>query len=183
MHLLRMVPVALLLAAQPVLAAKLDKPVCDDLKVEQGLLQQKGIPTDLARGPEWGKANLSRDRLKEIERLIHVEEQLAFRCPQPRKPLAPGEDEDGAVVTAKGAKASTKTAAAPKAAKAATADPSAPPPKKKAVKPQAPQSAASTPAAAAAAEPARKPASKPKTKVDDAYTPPAGANSGSPFKN
>ena len=192
MSLLRLVTAAFLLTAAPVNAAKLDKPICDDLKVEQGLLQQKGVPADLARGPEWGKANLSRPRLKEIERLIQVEEQLAFRCPQPKKPLTPGEDEDGTVVAApaKGAKAGAKTAALPKAAKpaakATAADEPESAPKKKTVVPktQAPQPA-SAPGSAAPAEPARKPAPVPKAKpkTEDAYSPPAGAPSSSPFKN
>lgn len=204
MRLLRFLPIAFALAgAPPATATKLDKPVCDDLKVEQVLLQQKGVAADITRGAEWGRVNLTRDRLKEIERLIHVEEQLAFRCPQPKKPLAPGEDEDGSVVAgpAKGGKAgkvgakaasdkspAPSKAAPPKAAQAKAAKPATnasaasdaePPPKKKVVKaPAAPASAATT-----TADPARNPAPKAKPRANDAYSPPPGAAGGSPFKN
>ncbi len=41
-----------------------------------------GIKSDMDRGPEWAKANLAQDRLKQIEHLISVEEQLSFRCGQ-----------------------------------------------------------------------------------------------------
>lgn len=174
--------------ALPAAAKKLDKPICDDLKVEQGLLQQKGVPADFAKGPDWAKANASKDRLKDIERLIHVEEQLAFRCPQPKKPLAPGEDEDGnlTAVPAKGAKGTAQAKAAAPAARqkpapATTetgAQPAAPP--KKAAKPAAPAEQPAREASAAPAAP--KPAPKPKVKVDDAYSPAAsGLPKPSPF--
>ena len=34
----------------------------------------------LAKGPEWAKANLPPDKLEQIRRLIEVDEQLLFRC-------------------------------------------------------------------------------------------------------
>lgn len=79
---------ALMLAtASAAEAAKLEKAECEGLRVEQVTLGEAGINADLARGPEWAKANLGPERLKLIERFIELEEALAFRCPeQPRKP-------------------------------------------------------------------------------------------------
>jgi len=205
MRLLRFLPIAFALAgAPPATATKLDKPVCDDLKVEQVLLQQKGVAADITRGAEWGRVNLTRDRLKEIERLIHVEEQLAFRCPQPKKPLAPGEDEDGSVVAgpAKGGKAgkvgakaasdkspAPSKAAPPKAAQAKAAKPATnasaasdaePPPKKN----------GGQGSGCAGLQPRRRrptlpaiPRRKPSPGPTTPYSPPPGAAGGSPFKN
>ena len=69
-------------------AAPLDQGVCAQLLSEQAQLVRAGVKDSMARGPEWAGAGASLTRLKEIERLIEVEEQLMFRCPQP-KPVAP----------------------------------------------------------------------------------------------
>jgi hypothetical protein len=69
------------------LGAPLDKAVCDSLKQEHGQLVLAGAKDNMARGPDWAAANLAPDKIKDIKRLIDVEEQLAFRCPQP-KPAA-----------------------------------------------------------------------------------------------
>lgn len=61
-------------------AAKLDKEACDQLRAEKIKFVQSGILADLKRGPEWGKTNLSADRLREIEHYIMLDEQLKFAC-------------------------------------------------------------------------------------------------------
>jgi hypothetical protein len=66
--------------ASSALAAPLDKDACAGLKTEHGALVAKGLEADMAKGPEWAKANLPPDRLNEIGRLIDLNEQLAFRC-------------------------------------------------------------------------------------------------------
>lgn len=155
------------LAAAPTAGwtAQLDKQICVDLKAEHGWLQQKGATGDMAKGPEWAKANLPSERLKAIERLIHVEEQLAFRCPQPHKRHPPADDEEGTA-------AATPAKATGKAAKAAVKpstgkDVAAPVPAKKAVKAAVAQdSSPSTPV---------KKAPKGKAKANDAYSPAANA--------
>jgi hypothetical protein len=63
-------------------AAPLEEAACAGLKSERETLVGKGVPGDMARGPEWGKSNLSPERLQEIERMIEVDEQLTFRCGQ-----------------------------------------------------------------------------------------------------
>ena len=153
-------------------AAQLDKLICADLKIEQGLLQQKGVATDMAKGPEWAKANLSRDRMKDIERLIHVDEQLAFRCPQPKPQRAPGDDEEGTTAAGPAKKGPGKAAEAkgsavkPPAAAAKTA---------KAAPPTTPAEQAEP--TATKPQPPRKATPKPKAKVDDAYSPAAAGQS------
>lgn len=71
---------ALLLAAPCAVAAPLAPDACASLKTEYQGLVAGGAKSDMDRGPEWAKANLTPDRLGKIERLIAVEEQLSFRC-------------------------------------------------------------------------------------------------------
>ena len=44
-------------------------------------LEAQGIVEDVAKGPEWAKANLPASRLELIKQYIYVKEQTAFRCP------------------------------------------------------------------------------------------------------
>lgn len=86
--------VTLLIAAPaPAMGAKLEKPECDALKSELVQLTTTGVKADMARGPEWAKANLAPERLVQVKRLIEIEEQLNFRCELLRPPpeaKAPG---------------------------------------------------------------------------------------------
>lgn len=162
------------LLALPAAAAPLDAEACGRLKQEQAGLVAGGAKGDMARGPDWAKANLSGDKLKQIERFIDVEEQILFRCPQPKPPLERAEKTDPekaavpAAASAKRAKAppdkAGEPAAAPVKPKAASASAKAP-------EKTPPEKAATVPAKAPAAKPAAKEAAKPKT--SDAYVPPA----------
>ena len=67
-------------------AAPLAKEACDALKSEQVSLTSSGLRADLARGAAWGKVNLAADRIKKVERLIEVDEQILFRCASPAPP-------------------------------------------------------------------------------------------------
>lgn len=89
------------LIAGPALATPLDKEACDGLKAEYARLGDESMKADLAKGAEWGKANLSESRLTEIKHYIETEEQFLFRCPQPKPVVVPGTPEvDGVPVTA-----------------------------------------------------------------------------------
>lgn len=61
-------------------AAPLDTETCSKLKVEQAQLENSGVGHNMAKGPEWAKANLAPDKIEQIRRLIELEEQLLFRC-------------------------------------------------------------------------------------------------------
>lgn len=61
-------------------APKLDKETCDQLRAEKAGFSQAGVLADFDRGPQWGKANLSTGRLREIEHYILLDEQLKFGC-------------------------------------------------------------------------------------------------------
>ena len=61
-------------------AARLDKGTCNVLKAELAGMVATGVRADMERGPEWAKANLPREKLQNIHRLIELEEQLEFRC-------------------------------------------------------------------------------------------------------
>lgn len=64
--------------------ARADKPLtvadCKALEADKADAVQQGLARDMARGPEWAKTNLGAERLREILRLIEIEELLKFRC-------------------------------------------------------------------------------------------------------
>lgn len=62
-------------------AARIDEAACVDFGSEITALKKQGIEGDIERGAEWGKANLSPERLRQIERYIFLDEKLTFRCP------------------------------------------------------------------------------------------------------
>lgn len=74
---------ALLASPAGAVATPLDQPACDALKAERASLVAAGLETEMARGPDWAKTNLQPDRLKQIARMIEVDEQLSFRCGEP----------------------------------------------------------------------------------------------------
>lgn len=164
------------LLAMPAGAAPLDADACTRLKQEQAGLVAGGAKGDMARGPDWAKANLSGDKLKQIERYIDVEEQILFRCPQPKPPLERAEKTEPAAEKGAAPAKAAKAAVPPAKEKAAEPAASAAKPKAaaaaaKAAPEKAPPEKAAAPAKAPAAKPAPKEAAKPKT--NDAYVPPA----------
>lgn len=64
----------------PATSAQLDAPACEQLQARLDTLRGEGAAADMARGPEWARANLPPDRLQRIGALLEVEEQLNFRC-------------------------------------------------------------------------------------------------------
>lgn len=73
----------LLLMGGSALATPLDEASCAKLRDERGLLEQAGLRDMMARGPAWAAVNLPAAKLREIQRLIELDEQITFRCPQP----------------------------------------------------------------------------------------------------
>ncbi len=181
---------ALLAMADGVAAEPLPKEECEKLKGEQSTLDQTGVKELFAKGPVWGRANLDRAKLRDIERYILVEEQLSFRCglakarltlpfaEEDTPPAVPEEATDTKTEAPEPApkpKPKPKPAAAPATGSDTKAAATTPPAKPKLA--PAPAAEAKEPAAAPT-----KPAPKPKPKADDAYRPPAGANpAGDPF--
>jgi hypothetical protein len=68
------------LAIVPAAAVPLDAEACTHLQSQQDTLRSEGATADMARGPEWARANLPLERLQRIGTLLQVEEQLNFRC-------------------------------------------------------------------------------------------------------
>ncbi len=62
------------------LAAKLDRSACNLLNAELAGIVASGTRDDMERGPQWAVANLPPLKLRNIRRLIELEEQLEFRC-------------------------------------------------------------------------------------------------------
>ncbi len=169
---------ALLLAIPmaPAAAVPLEGEACEQLQVRLDTLRNEGAAADMARGPEWARANLTPDRLQRIGALIEVEEQLNFRCGLAKITLpntieggeeevpSPGEASiEGAPGTiaipqkappAPGRPASVATPAAKSPANVA-------PPRKKPAQGGTPQKA-----------PEKAPAKKKRPQADDAYRPP-----------
>lgn len=61
-------------------AEPLDAAVCAKVAEEHAALISAGVPGDMTQGPQWAKANLSKERLERIARYISIDEQLNFRC-------------------------------------------------------------------------------------------------------
>ena len=79
--------VAVALGASAVLATsaratdpKIDADTCTQLRLEQIKFRQSGIVDDMQKGPEWAKANLTPDRLREVEHYMALDEQVKFGC-------------------------------------------------------------------------------------------------------
>ena len=157
--------------------AKFDAETCNQLRAEQAGFVQAGILADIQHGPEWGKANLGADRMREIEHFFLLDENLKFGCRE-------------ATLTPEAMRAGEE---ALKIEANPDADPNAPPAAPAAAKDAADTSAATPPAAgssasnASGAEP-KKPAVKPKVRrrapphpkqkaADDAFTPAPGSES------
>jgi outer membrane biosynthesis protein TonB len=168
-----LLPAVLALALAQARAAPLDADSCAKLLNEHGQLEQAGVEADMAKGPEWAKANLIPEKLERIRRFIEIEGQLLFRCRQKSLVSLPSETEP-----ADDSKEQDKDKVAPRVPSDATEKTKAPPAgaKKK----------STTPAKKAAAQPAAKPvpkqtkqppgAAKPPAKAKAAAKQPAGAN-------
>jgi hypothetical protein len=157
------------LAVLPAVGEPLTKEACDTVKSEQDTLAAAGVKEDFAKGPEWAKANLPRERLQQIRRYIELEEQLLFRCGLARLRFTPpAGDEEAHAGEAAGASAGRKV------------EPTAAP---KPFPPASAKKAAPTPRQPSASEPATgvKPKPRPKPKIDDAYRPPPADPDADPF--
>jgi hypothetical protein len=63
-------------ATQP----KVDPDTCKALRLEQIKFRASGVLDDMSKGPQWAKANLSAEKLREIEHYIQLDEQVKFGC-------------------------------------------------------------------------------------------------------
>lgn len=157
-------------ASTPVRAGMLDVESCRRHKSEYDTLGGSGIREMMAKGPDWAKANLTKERMEQVRRYLALEEDVRFRCPlgKARPELEAAESEAGAT-TPLNADEAAPAAKAPPAAKPArkskqsTAQAAAKSTAEKstAEKPAAEQGSAATLApAAATAEPVSEPARK-----------------------
>ena len=85
---------ALAVALVQARASPLDAESCTKLLTEHGELEVAGVEADMAKGPEWAKANLGLEKLERVRRFIEVKEQLVFRCRQKSLVSLPLENED-----------------------------------------------------------------------------------------
>jgi hypothetical protein len=79
-------------------AAMQDAETCRRFKAEQDGFNASGLREIMAKGPEWAKTNLTKERLEQVRRFLKVEEDLRFRCPlgKARPELEAAESEAGA---------------------------------------------------------------------------------------
>ncbi len=66
--------------APAVQSAPLDAEACSKVKTEHQQLENDGIEQDMAKGPDWARANMGLKRLSEVRRFIELEELILFRC-------------------------------------------------------------------------------------------------------
>ncbi|MBS0251889.1 MAG: hypothetical protein JSR78_12590 [Proteobacteria bacterium] len=84
MHFFRRTMLVATLALAPSAAwatkPKLDPETCNALRLEQIKFRQSGVLNDMSKGAAWGKANLSPERLREIQHYLELDEQVQFGC-------------------------------------------------------------------------------------------------------
>jgi hypothetical protein len=85
MHVLRssiLALAAILVSGTTTLATKpkIDAETCKQLRLEEAKFHQSGILKDMSKGPAWAKANLSPERLREVEHYLTLDEQVKFGC-------------------------------------------------------------------------------------------------------
>jgi len=177
----------------PAAAVPLDPAACEELREKVETLRGEGAAADMARGPEWARANLAPERLQRIGTLLEVEEQLNFRCGIAKARITlpttiEGGEEDilgPGEATVEGTQRTIylphrappppkqpATASAP-ATKAPTAAPTAAKePVAKAPRPRKAKEKAAPPAAEATEPKKKAPTKKKQPQADDAYRPP-----------
>lgn len=180
-------------AMAPAAAVPLDAPACEQLQVQLDALRAEGAADDMARGPEWARANLPEDRLRRVGMLLEVEEKLNFRCGLAKITLPTaiegGEEElpgpgeatiEGSGGTIALPQKSPSLPGRPAAAAATVTPPKARPTNPAALKqpplkkaPPAQKNEKDTKPAAATGVPKKAPSKKrPQPKADDVYRPP-----------
>lgn len=163
-------------------AAPLDKDACEQLKTD--LAAMSAVKDHIAKGPEWGKANLSAEQIRNVERYIQMEEQIAFRCIVRKAPVeaaATKAPRPKVKKAGKGPDAAEVDGAAAKAQDAPVKASAAPRPKV-APKPQAEQQGSGVEAVAGKATPPPARKTAPKPKANDAFVPPASGAALPPAK-
>lgn len=85
----------LLLPGTAAPAAPLDEKTCAMLRNERLHLELAGVRDSMANGPAWAVTKLPAARLNDIKRLIELDEQVTFRCPEAEAIVAAA---DGSVV-------------------------------------------------------------------------------------
>lgn len=77
-------PVFFVLLSTAATAGDLEADVaqCRTYETERTALMATGIDADMQKGPDWARSNLPANRLQQIMRYIHLDEQLKFRCPE-----------------------------------------------------------------------------------------------------
>jgi hypothetical protein len=74
-------------------AAPLDADTCNKLMIEQGTLEDAGAEQNMAKGPEWAKANLAPEKIEQVRRFIELEALILFRCRSKSRVTLPPEPE------------------------------------------------------------------------------------------
>jgi hypothetical protein len=75
-------------------ATPLDADACNKAMIEHGVLEEAGVEQNMAKGPEWAKANLSPERIEQVRRFIELEEVIQFRCRSKSRVTLPPDPDD-----------------------------------------------------------------------------------------
>lgn len=79
-RMLAVLAVVITAVSSPVHAEQLPEERCQALRDELPILEGGGAGENFRKGSEWGKANLSPEQLRYVQRLLTVRENLLFRC-------------------------------------------------------------------------------------------------------
>lgn len=122
---------AIMLSAAAAHAAMLDPETCRKLKTEHDSMNASGLREMLAKGPDWAKSNLTKERMDQLKRFLTVEEDVRFRCPlgKARPELEAAESEAGATTALQPGEAAPGAPAPPASAAAKPARKPKPPAK------------------------------------------------------
>lgn len=156
-------------------AGEITKAECEALHAENRGLISAGVPALMEKGPGWAKANLSPEQLGQIKRLLHVSEQITFRC-ETIRPINAKVDQSGEADGIDTTDEPNQPAARP--GEPAAVVPAAAPKTKLKPSPKAKNEASSDAPKPKVADTARQPGPKaapasPKPKANDAFVPPA----------
>lgn len=108
------------LLVDPAGAGMLDQESCRRIKSEFDTLAASGLREIMAKGPDWAKSNVTKERMEQIRRYLALEEDVRFRCPlgKARPELEAAESEAGATTSVPSGETAPGTSApAPKPAR------------------------------------------------------------------
>ena len=77
--------IVLCLCSAPAIGRPLDADTCEKLKKQSAVLIRLGAEKNLLKGPDWASDNLDSVGMDRVRLYIEIQEDILFRCPEPKK--------------------------------------------------------------------------------------------------